>query len=671
MKKIIFTIFLFCQITILFGQETVKIVTYGSGKTYESALSIALRSSLEQAAGVFISNMAVVKNDSLVYDEVKSISNGTITNYNVLAKVFDSLNAIHTLTIEAEIVPEKFVSFAKSINNSIEFNGNAFIRNIKLNRLYKENEPYILSQFLSQYFNFIDTNFTSLNSIYMDGWHKLYDKDVKIIGGDPFKYDYKPIDIWNLYISRYDSAKFTKLNWSERRISNFFIADYLIKNSFTQYWKERPITNVGNQEYGDITQITFKTPDFNFSGPELFDSVHILHNIISYYNDKFKIFFATQSDAYQLGVEKYEGKSYSEYTDYWYFRLHVWINKIIKKSVQLNAYLKKQDGKYVFNLQPILKPNDNYLLFISQLENIIKAFAVNQNDSFDQSAYEKNNDKLHSIYFVDINFPNKVKRYFVRNETTYFLFKSIINQLHIFAGGGQLFYEKLLKTDKGDIVTYLTGKSTKSPQQFSNEILDYNVIVINPNDQFTTVGVVRSDYALIGLRYLVVMSVFLTEEEMTHLNKFIIAIPKENESNEQLNDYTHIEDKENLFTSQQITVLDKIISDFEKATSNQIAIVTNESIGDFSNIKEYSLSIGNKLGIGAKDKNNGLLFVISKKRREIFIATGIGTEKIINNRVCQEIISETIVPYFKKNEFFLGVKAGIEESIKKWTVSKN
>ena len=526
MKKIIFLLFLFCQISNVFSQETVKIVTYGSGKTYESALSIALRSSLEQAAGVFISNMAVVKNDSLIYDEVKSISNGTITKYDILAKVFDSTNAIHTLTIEAEIVPEKFLSFVKSVNNSIEFNGNAFIRNIKLNRLYKKNEPYVLSQFLSQYFYFIDSNYASLNSIYMEGWHKIYDKDVKVIGGDPFKYNYSPIDISDLYRSRYDSAEFTKVNWRERRISNFFIADYLIQNSFKQSWRNKPITHVGNQEYGDIIQINFKAHDFNFSGPELFDSVYILHNIISYYNDKFKIVFATQSDAYQLGVQKYEGKSYSEYTDYWYFRLHEWINKVIKKSIQLNSYLKKQDGKYVFNLQPILKPNDNYMLFISQLENIIKAFAVNQNDSFDQTAYEKNNDKLHSIYFVDINTPNKTKRYLVRNEITYFLFKSIITQLHIFAGGGQLFSEKLLKTDKGDIVTYMTGKSTNSAQkQLSNTMLDYNAIVLNPKDQFTTVGVVSSSYASIGLRFLVVMSAFLSEEEMSELNKFVIVTP--------------------------------------------------------------------------------------------------------------------------------------------------
>lgn len=528
MKKTIFVFFLFFQVSNVFSQETVKIVTYGSGKTYESALSIALRSSLEQAAGVFISNMAVIENDSLVYDEVKSISNGTITKYDILAKVYDSTNSMHTLTIEAEIAPEKFLSFVKSVNNTIEFNGNAFIRNIKLNRWYKENEPSVLWQFLSQYFQMVDTNYANLNSIYMNGWHKIYDKDVKVIGGDPFKYSYQPIDFSALYRSRYDSASFAKINWFDRRVSNYHIVDYLIQNSFKRFWRNTPITYVGDQGYGDLIQTQFQSHDFNFFGPELFDSVYILHNYISYFNDKFKIVFATQSDAYALGVDKFEGKSYSECTDYWYYRLHEWINKLINQSIQLNSNLKKQEGKFVFNLQPILKPNNNYISFISQLQNIIKAFAVNQNDTFDQLAYEKNNDKLHSIYFVNLDSLGNPQKYLVRNELTYFLFKSVITQLHIFAGGGQLFSEKLLKTDKGEIETYLTAKSTNSSKkELSNTFLDYNAIVVNPIDQYTTVGVVSSNTASIGLRYQIVMSAFLSEEEMSQLNKFIIVSPSQ------------------------------------------------------------------------------------------------------------------------------------------------
>lgn len=530
MKKIIFTIFLFCQITIVFSQETVKIVTYGSGKTYESALSIALRSSLEQAAGVFISNMAVVKNDSLVYDEVKSISNGTITNYNVLAKVFDSLNAIHTLTIEAEIVPEKFVSFAKSINNSIEFNGNTFIRNIKLNRLYKENEPQVLWQFLSQYFQLVDTNFSQLNSLYMNGWSKIYDKEVKVIGGDPFKYNYEPLQLnlfrltgssWEYEMTK---SKFLDKNWFERREINFIIADQIIQSKMI-----RNVIDIGDVKYANITELNFTSNQFNFNGPKLFDSIFIIHNIINFYNQKipYNWWYAERDPKRDkiMGVKvpTFEGKTYEELTDYWYYRLHFWIDKLYKELEKLDGSLKLQQGKFVFNLEPVLTPNENYKMFIHQLERIIKSLSVNQAKEFSQESYEKNNDKLYSIYFVDLDSTDNPEKHFVRSEVTYLLFKNIISQLHIFSGGGQVFGENLLQNDKGNIKTFLTGVNTNSNKPIltlSKE--DFNVIVKNPKDQYNTVGVVSSNYARIGLRYLVVMSAFLTEEEMTQLNKFII-----------------------------------------------------------------------------------------------------------------------------------------------------
>lgn len=526
MKNNLFLILLFCQINTVFSQETVKIVTYGSGKTYESALSIALRSSLEQASGAFISNMAVVKNDSLIYDEVKSISNVTITKYNILAKVFDSANAVHTLTIEAEIVPEKFVSFAKSINNSIEFNGNAFIQNIKLNRLYKKNEVSILLQYLSQYFQVVDTSYANLNALYMEGWHKLFNKDVKVVGSEPFKYNHKPMDIWQLYQTRQsDTSVFKKMNWNDRKIDNFFIADKIInENKSYNKWLSNQIMSIGDMGYRDVSTMAFQEPNFKFWGLEFLDSIFTFHNYISYFNDKFKIQFATQSNAYALGINKFNGKTYSECTDYWYYRLHVWLNRFLKKGIEINAFLKKQEGKYVFNLQPILTPNDNYNLFITQLQNIINSISVNKIASFDRNAYEQNNDKLYSIYFIDLNYPSKFKEYLVRNENTHLLIKNVISQLHLFSGGGQIFSDNLLQTNKGVIKTYLHGKQSKPTcniLEFSKQ--DYNAIVLNPKDQFTTVGVLSNGRVNVGLRFLTSMSAFLNEEEMSQLDKFIIT----------------------------------------------------------------------------------------------------------------------------------------------------
>jgi hypothetical protein len=537
MKKIIFLLFLFCQISNVFSQETVKIVTYGSGKTYESALSIALRSSLEQAAGVFISNMAVVKNDSLIYDEVKSISNGTITKYDILAKVFDSANSIHKLTIECEIAPQKFISFAKSVNNSIEFNGNAFVQNINLNKLYKKNEPSVLFDFIEQYFDAVDTNFASLNCLYMRDWEKLYDKDIKVVGGDPFRYSFSPVkyDFFDFAMAlnyRYDKTKFLETSWLERRSTNFEMAKKFVKRDV-----DREVLRIENNKITRISTIDFVSKEYNYDGFKLFDSLYILYDIIEYYNKKF--------EGSSLGIydsknsTRFQGKSYTELTNYWYYRLHLRVNKIINEVDRLSNILKSQEGKFVFVLQPMLTPNDNYKNFTRQLEKIIKALCVNQNASFNQSDYENKYEKLYSIYFIDsssspsmedgLSLNKQPKKYLVRNLYTFLLFKNIIYALHSYANGDQIFAENLLRTDKGVISTYMTGINLPSRGYLNtHDANDYDALVINPKDQFGVVGSVSEDYssganAAIRLRYLVSMFAFLDDRELTQLNKFIIA----------------------------------------------------------------------------------------------------------------------------------------------------
>jgi len=529
-KNIILLFFIVCQISNAFSQETVKIVTYGSGKTYESALSIALRSSLEQAAGVFISNMAIVKNDSLIYDEVKSISNGTITKYYILAKVFDSANAIHTLTIEAEIVPEKFISFAKSINNSIEFNGNAFVQNIKLNEINKINEPFVLWQFLSQYF----VADSSLN-LFMDGWHKLYDKSVKVVGNEPFKYKHEQIELnllrltgssWEYGLTK---EKFISQNWLKRRRMNFIIADQIIKS-------DRDVVKIGEVKQGEITTMNYKSSLFDFDGFQVTDSLYIIHNIIDFYNSKFpEKYWFDETDTERLklmndrfGIKDYlfEGKTYRQLTDYWYYRLHYWINNLYLNIEKLDQNLKAKEGYFVFNLLPILKPNENYFKFIEQLEQIIKSLSVNKENEFDQTKYENSNEKLYPVYFADLGSLYKSRKYLVRNEQTNIMFKNIASNLHIYASGGQVFADKLLQRDSGLINTYITGKYTNSEFPVLNFYKkDFNTIISNPQDQYSTVGVFESGYVKVGLRFLVVMSAFLSKEELSQLRKFIIVSP--------------------------------------------------------------------------------------------------------------------------------------------------
>jgi uncharacterized protein len=128
----------------------------------------------------------------------------------------------------------------------------------------------------------------------------------------------------------------------------------------------------------------------------------------------------------------------------------------------------------------------------------------------------------------------------------------------------------------------------------------------------------------------------------------------------------YVNDFENILSEKQEKELSEIIERFEKRSSNQIAIITVDSITPYTNMKDYATSLANKWGVGQKVKNNGLLIVISSKLRQSRIATGLGTEKVLTDQMCQRIIDEHMIPHFRKGEYFKGLQEGLTELISNW-----
>ncbi len=128
----------------------------------------------------------------------------------------------------------------------------------------------------------------------------------------------------------------------------------------------------------------------------------------------------------------------------------------------------------------------------------------------------------------------------------------------------------------------------------------------------------------------------------------------------------YVNDFENVFTKEENNELELLISDFEVKTSNEIAIVSIDSIGNYDDFDKFALDLSKKWGVGKKNKDNGLTIVFSKKLRRIRINTGIQTEKILTNEICKKIIDEKIIPEFKKDNYFVGVKNSLLELIQIW-----
>ncbi|WP_054851866.1 YgcG family protein [Olleya sp. ITB9] len=125
-------------------------------------------------------------------------------------------------------------------------------------------------------------------------------------------------------------------------------------------------------------------------------------------------------------------------------------------------------------------------------------------------------------------------------------------------------------------------------------------------------------------------------------------------------------DEANFFTQSQTDSISKIILDFEKQTTNQICVYIKDSIPNQENTLTYATKLANNLGVGQAEKNNGLLLLISKHDRQIAIATGTETEKVITDIICYDLIENILVPSFKEERYFEGVLQVLDSVKVKW-----
>jgi uncharacterized protein len=123
-----------------------------------------------------------------------------------------------------------------------------------------------------------------------------------------------------------------------------------------------------------------------------------------------------------------------------------------------------------------------------------------------------------------------------------------------------------------------------------------------------------------------------------------------------------VNDFANLFSKTEIQSLDSLFAASEKNGVVQFGLATIDSamMGPI-NFESYSLLMFRTWGVGDKEKNNGILFVIAPDMKRIRIQNGYGIENKLTNDQTKQIIDLVITPYFKKGKFYQGVKEGVLE----------
>ncbi|MBU0478126.1 TPM domain-containing protein [bacterium] len=120
----------------------------------------------------------------------------------------------------------------------------------------------------------------------------------------------------------------------------------------------------------------------------------------------------------------------------------------------------------------------------------------------------------------------------------------------------------------------------------------------------------------------------------------------------------YVNDFARVLNSSEKGIITNLITELEKKTSAEIAIVTVSNI-EGSEINIYKNGLFEKWKIGKKGKDNGVLIVLAMKERKVGIEVGYGLEGVLPDGLCGEIIRKQMSPNFKAGQFGKGLVSAV------------
>lgn len=115
-------------------------------------------------------------------------------------------------------------------------------------------------------------------------------------------------------------------------------------------------------------------------------------------------------------------------------------------------------------------------------------------------------------------------------------------------------------------------------------------------------------------------------------------------------------------SAQQQASLEQNLRAFESQKGSQIAVLLVPTTQP-ETVEQYALRVAEQWKLGRKGIDDGALLLIAKNDRALRIEVGYGLEGALNDATAKRIIAEIITPYFKRNDFFGGIQAGVQAMI--------
>jgi uncharacterized protein len=118
-------------------------------------------------------------------------------------------------------------------------------------------------------------------------------------------------------------------------------------------------------------------------------------------------------------------------------------------------------------------------------------------------------------------------------------------------------------------------------------------------------------------------------------------------------------DGANIISDGEEDLLNARLSDYNRTTGRAIIVATVPSL-DGLDIEPYAQGLAEGWGIGGKDSENGLLFLVAPNERRMRIATARGLDDRMTDIMSGRIIRDVVTPRFKAGDLSGGIVAGVD-----------
>ena len=119
-----------------------------------------------------------------------------------------------------------------------------------------------------------------------------------------------------------------------------------------------------------------------------------------------------------------------------------------------------------------------------------------------------------------------------------------------------------------------------------------------------------------------------------------------------------IHDQAGVLSPGVIDGLERSLKSFEDSTSNQIVVLIVNSL-EGEAIDQYGIRLADKWRLGQKDKDNGVIVLISIADKKMRLEVGQGLEGPLPDAISNRIIRNEMAPYFRRGDYDSGVIASL------------